>query len=68
MSVLESLYTGTPVVSFRRGGPADIIEDGVSGFLVEVEKVTDEEMAVIIKDKFTKIKQRDLQSYVSELD
>jgi hypothetical protein len=30
-------------------------------------RLTDEEMAVIIKDKFTKIKQRDLQSYVSEL-
>jgi hypothetical protein len=30
-------------------------------------RLTDEEMAVIIPDKFTKIKQRDLQSYVSEL-
>ena len=30
-------------------------------------RLTEEEMAVIIKDKFTKIKQRDLQSYVSEL-
>jgi hypothetical protein len=30
-------------------------------------RLTDEEMAVILQDKFTKIKQRDLQSYVSEL-
>ena len=30
-------------------------------------RLTEEEMAVVIKDKFTKIKQRDLQSYVSEL-
>jgi len=30
-------------------------------------RLTEEEMAVIIRDKFTKIKQRDLQSYVSEL-
>ena len=30
-------------------------------------RLTEAEMAAIIRDKFTKIKQRDLQSYVSEL-
>jgi glycosyltransferase involved in cell wall biosynthesis len=32
---LESLACGTPVVAFRIGGLADIVEDGVTGRLVE---------------------------------
>ena len=32
--VLEGMASGTPVIATRRGGPAEAIEEGVSGFLV----------------------------------
>jgi glycosyltransferase involved in cell wall biosynthesis len=33
--VVESMAAGTPVVAWRRGAMSEIIEDGVSGFLVD---------------------------------
>ncbi len=36
MTVLEASAAGVPVVATRSGGPAEIIEDGVTGFLVQV--------------------------------
>lgn len=35
---MESLACGTPVIAFRAGAVADIIEDGKTGFLVENER------------------------------
>jgi UDP-glucose:tetrahydrobiopterin glucosyltransferase len=32
---IEAMATGVPVISYRRGGPAEIIDDGKTGFLVE---------------------------------
>ncbi len=37
---IESLACGVPVISYRRGGPAEIIQDGKTGFLVEPDSVT----------------------------
>jgi len=37
--VLESMASGVPVVSTRAGMPADMIENGVNGFLVDIEDV-----------------------------
>src|SRR5690606_38155069 len=34
MAIMEAAYLGVPVVAFRRGGNADIIEDGENGYLV----------------------------------
>ncbi|KTD82775.1 glycosyltransferase family 4 protein [Legionella waltersii] len=31
---IEALFCGTPVVAYRSGGLSDIIEDGITGFLV----------------------------------
>jgi UDP-glucose:tetrahydrobiopterin glucosyltransferase len=36
---IEALACGVPVVSYRRGGPVEIIDDGKTGFLVEPDSV-----------------------------
>jgi UDP-glucose:tetrahydrobiopterin glucosyltransferase len=33
LTVIEALACGTPVIAYDRGGPAEIVEDGKSGFL-----------------------------------
>jgi UDP-glucose:tetrahydrobiopterin glucosyltransferase len=36
---IEALACGVPVIAYRRGGPAEIIADGKTGFLVEPDSV-----------------------------
>jgi UDP-glucose:tetrahydrobiopterin glucosyltransferase len=36
---IEALACGVPVVAYRRGGPAEIVQDGITGFLVEPDSV-----------------------------
>jgi UDP-glucose:tetrahydrobiopterin glucosyltransferase len=36
---IEALACGVPVIAYARGGPAEIVRDGVSGFLVEPDSV-----------------------------
>jgi glycosyltransferase involved in cell wall biosynthesis len=39
---MEALAVGTPVIAYRSGALPDIIEDGVTGFLVDnVEQMAD---------------------------
>ena len=35
--MIEAMACGTPVVAFRRGAVVEVIEDGVSGFIVDCE-------------------------------
>ena len=44
LSVVEAMACGTPVVAFERGSMREVIDDGVSGFLVHS---VDEAVAVI---------------------
>nr|WP_199300394.1 glycosyltransferase family 4 protein [Coleofasciculus sp. FACHB-542] len=37
--VIEALACGVPVISYSRGGPTEIIQDGKTGFLVEPDSV-----------------------------
>jgi len=36
---IEALACGVPVIAYRRGGPAEIVQDGETGFLVEPDSV-----------------------------
>lgn len=36
---IEALACGVPVIAYRRGGPAEIIVDGKTGFLVEPDSI-----------------------------
>lgn len=36
---IEALACGVPVISYRRGGPTEIVHDGKTGFLVEPDSV-----------------------------
>ncbi len=36
---IEALACGVPVISYRRGGPAEIVQDGKTGFLVEPDSI-----------------------------
>jgi glycosyltransferase involved in cell wall biosynthesis len=46
LSVVEALACGTPVIAYRRGSMAELIDDGVTGFLVDT---LDEAVAAIDK-------------------
>lgn len=37
---IEALACGVPVIAYRRGGPAEIVQDGITGWLVEPDSVT----------------------------
>ncbi len=37
--LIEALACGVPVIAYRRGGPAEIIKDGETGWLVEPDSV-----------------------------
>ena len=36
---IEALACGVPVIAYERGGPAEIVRDGLTGFLVEPDSV-----------------------------
>jgi glycosyltransferase involved in cell wall biosynthesis len=35
LSVVESMACGTPVIAYRRGSMAEVVDEGITGFLVE---------------------------------
>jgi glycosyltransferase involved in cell wall biosynthesis len=46
LSVVEAMATGTPVVAFRRGSMPELIDDGVSGFLIMADDTDGAAVAV----------------------
>jgi glycosyltransferase involved in cell wall biosynthesis len=53
LSVVEAMACGTPVIAMRRGSMAELIEDGVTGFLVD-----DPEEAVAAVERVDRIDRR----------
>ena len=45
--IIEAMLCGTPVIAFRRGSAPELIEENVTGFLVD----TEEEMAAVVREK-----------------
>jgi UDP-glucose:tetrahydrobiopterin glucosyltransferase len=39
MVAVEALACGVPVITYRRGGPAEIVSDGETGWVVEPDNV-----------------------------
>ncbi|HEY9768311.1 MAG TPA: glycosyltransferase family 4 protein [Coleofasciculaceae cyanobacterium] len=37
---IEALACGVPIIAYRRGGPAEIVRDGETGFLVEPDSIS----------------------------
>ena len=52
LSLIEAMATGIPAVASQCNGPADIIEDGVSGFLTPIENADAlaEKLTLLIQD------------------
>jgi len=48
---IEALACGVPVIAYERGGPAEIVRDGLTGFLVEPDSVNGLVSAIARLDK-----------------
>jgi glycosyltransferase involved in cell wall biosynthesis len=50
--IMEAMALGVPVVATASGGPSEIIEEGISGFLVDVgdKKNIVEKVVMLLKD------------------
>ncbi|MEP7203871.1 MAG: glycosyltransferase family 4 protein [Ilumatobacteraceae bacterium] len=55
---IEAMATGVPVISYRRGGPAEIIDDGETGFLVDPDDIDGLIAAVGRIDELDRVKCR----------
>ncbi|MDH3974433.1 MAG: glycosyltransferase [Deltaproteobacteria bacterium] len=61
LSVVEAMACGTPVIAFNRGSMAELIRDGVNGFLV-----TDLDEAVHAADRLGEIDRAHCRKFVEE--
>jgi glycosyltransferase involved in cell wall biosynthesis len=70
LAMIESLACGTPVIAFRRGSVAEVIEDGRSGFIVEdlagavqaiakVPTLSRRECRMVFEERFTAVRMAD---------
>ena len=59
--VVEALACGVPVVAYKRGGPSEIIENGLTGFLVEPD---DKDELTKYLRKIDKLERRNCRDWV----
>ncbi|MDY7022044.1 MAG: glycosyltransferase family 4 protein [Cyanobacteriota bacterium] len=56
---IEALACGVPVIAYRRGGPAEIVRDGETGWLVEPDSVEGLVEAIQKLDKIDRLRCRE---------
>jgi glycosyltransferase involved in cell wall biosynthesis len=65
--MIEALFCGTPVVAFRQGSAPEIVENGVTGFIVD----TEEQMKDALHKSKTldreKVREKAIQKFSSEI-
>ncbi len=61
MTIIESMACGTPVISFDKGAPKEIIIEDVTGFVV----TTEDEMCTAV-EKTRKISRKDCRTHVEK--
>jgi len=61
--MIESMLCGTPVIAFKRGAATELVEDGVTGYLVDSEA----EMAEVLAGKVAQIDRRACRARAAEL-
>ncbi len=64
--MIEAMACGTPVIAFNRGSVPEVIEDGVTGFIVENEAQAVEAVARLPELSRTKIRQRFEQRFTAK--
>ena len=57
--VIEAMACGVPVIAYRRGGPSEIIQDGLNGFLVEPDNINSLVSAVARLETISRVKCRE---------
>ena len=63
LSVIEAMASGTPVVAYARGSMPELIEHGISGFLVEPDNI---ESAVFALSHLGELDRRDARAHVEK--
>ncbi len=64
LAVVESMATGTPVIAYRRGSMPELVDDGITGFLVDdvatavaaigrVESLSRSGCRAVVEERFT---------------
>jgi glycosyltransferase involved in cell wall biosynthesis len=56
--MIEAMACGTPVIAFRNGSVPEVIDDGVTGFIVESE----EEAVEVIKRRLPQLDRRKVRA------
>ena len=59
--MIEAMACGTPVIAYRSGSVPEVIEDGVTGFIVE-----DEEQAIAAVNRLGQLDRRTIRSRFEE--
>ncbi len=63
--MIEAMACGTPVIAFNRGSVAEVIEDGVTGFIVENEAQAVDAVARLPELSRSRIRQRFEQRFTA---
>ncbi len=64
--MIEAMACGTPVVAFRRGSVAEIVEDGVTGFVVDTEAEAAEAVEAAAALDRRRVRQRFEERFTAE--